>query len=171
MDDTITNCFMLSVNIWIKTSTFNCNKNLCWQICSISQYRVSFSMTYVYWLNSHDNNFYRPQRSCGQGYVFTRVCDSVNTGGCLPQCMLGYHPLPRSRPPRNRHPPPGADTGIRSMSGRYASYWNAFLLLWTFSRFCSNLQDYLVILSILNISKNLSYLRLIIAVQSQLHWP
>ena len=22
---------------------------------------------------------YRPQRSCGQGYVFTRVCDSVNT--------------------------------------------------------------------------------------------
>ena len=24
-------------------------------------------------------NFYRPQRSCGQGYVFTRVCDSVNT--------------------------------------------------------------------------------------------
>ena len=25
-------------------------------------------------------NFYRPQRSCGQGYVFTRVCDSVNGG-------------------------------------------------------------------------------------------
>ena len=24
---------------------------------------------------------YRPQRSCGQGYVFTRVCDSVNGGG------------------------------------------------------------------------------------------
>ena len=23
--------------------------------------------------------YYRPQRSCGQGYVFTRVCDSVNT--------------------------------------------------------------------------------------------
>ena len=60
-------------------------------------------------------HIYRPQRSCGQGYVFTRVCDSVHGGGGLPQCMLGYHP-PGSRPP-----------GIRSMSGRYASYWNAFL--------------------------------------------
>ena len=27
-----------------------------------------------------------------------------------------------------RIPPPEADSGIRSMSGRYASYWNAFLL-------------------------------------------
>ena len=25
--------------------------------------------------------FYWPQRSCGQGYVFTHVCDSVNRGG------------------------------------------------------------------------------------------
>ena len=64
-------------------------------------------------------DIYRPQRSCGQGYVFTRVCDSVKRGG-LPQCMLGY-------PPGSRHPPPGADSGIRSMSGRYASYWKAFL--------------------------------------------
>ena len=47
---------------------------------------------------------------------------------------------PGSRPPQSRHPPgsrhplpreqtppPGADSGIRSTSGRYASYWNAFL--------------------------------------------
>ena len=33
---------------------------------------------------------------------------------------------PRSRPPRSTHPPK-ADSGIRSMSGWYASYWNAFL--------------------------------------------
>ena len=97
--------------------------------------------------------YYRPQRSCGQGYVFTRVCDSVNGGGGLPQCMLGYPPgadTPQSRPPLgldpppeqtppwSRHPPQAdtpreqtppreADSGIRSMSGRYASYWNAFL--------------------------------------------
>ena len=32
-------------------------------------------------------------------------------------------------PPRTRHPPHEADIGARSMSGRYASYWNAFLLL------------------------------------------
>ena len=32
-------------------------------------------------------------------------------------------------------PSPGPDTGIRSMFGRYASYWNAFLL--DSVRFCS----------------------------------
>ena len=34
----------------------------------------------------------------------------------------------RSRhPPGSRHPPREADSSIRSTSGRYASYWNAFL--------------------------------------------
>ena len=28
--------------------------------------------------------YYRPQRSCGQGYVFTRVCDSVHRAGYAP---------------------------------------------------------------------------------------
>ena len=130
-------------------------------------------------------NNYRPQRSCGQGNVFTGVCLSTRGGGCLPQCMLGYQTTPpgpgrppdqadtpqtRQTPPRTRqtpprapgrhppgpgrHPPgprhplgpgrpppdqadtprPGrppreADCSIRSTSGRYASYWNAFLLL------------------------------------------
>ena len=93
-------------------------------------------------------NNYRPQRSCGQGNIFTPVCHSVHGGGCLPQCMLGYH-NPRSRhppeqtppeqtPPRKQTSPEGVDTpwkadsGIRSMSGRYASYWNAFLFLYEF---------------------------------------
>ena len=45
-------------------------------------------------------HFYRPQRSCGQGNVFTGVC--LSTGwGCLPQCMLGCHT------PLDGHPPPG----------------------------------------------------------------
>ena len=35
-------------------------------------------------------------------------------------------PPPQSRPP-GADPPREADSGIRSMSGRYASYWNAFL--------------------------------------------
>ena len=51
--------------------------------------------------------YYRPQRSCGQGNIFTSVC--LSTGGVyLPQCMLGYPPRsrpPRADPPRNRHPP------------------------------------------------------------------
>ena len=124
-------------------------------------------------------HFYRPQRSCGQGYVFTRVCDSVNKGGVSEayppeqtppdqtppeqtppleqtppgtrppqeqtpppprdQTPPGPDPLPRSRPPREQtadtplppgsRPPRERDSGIRSMSGRYASYWNAFLLV------------------------------------------
>ena len=33
------------------------------------------------------SNYYRPQRSC-EGYVFTRVCDSVHRGGVLSQHAL-----------------------------------------------------------------------------------
>ena len=45
---------------------------------------------------------YRPQRSCGQGYVCTRVCDSVNTPGrrllsrtvrILLECILVYYTI------------------------------------------------------------------------------
>ena len=88
----------------------------------------------------------------GQGNVFTGVC--LSTGGgegvCLSACWDARPPqtrhTPQSRPPpeqtppRTRHtppeqtppwdqahPPPGADSSIRSTSGRYASYWNALL--------------------------------------------
>ena len=56
---------------------------------------------------------YRPQRSC-KGYVFTvftGVCLSTGGRGCLPQCMVGYHPPGAGTPPRadtlsrSRHPP------------------------------------------------------------------
>ena len=69
-------------------------------------------------------SFLPPATKSGQGYVFTRVCDSVHSRGCL-----GRHP------PRSRHPP-GADTPplrsacreIRATGGLYASYWNAIFL-------------------------------------------
>ena len=62
--------------------------------------------------------FYRPQRSCGQGNVFTGVCLSQGGGGCLPQCMLGCHtprpgrhPLgPGRHPRRDQADPPGPGT-------------------------------------------------------------
>ena len=100
---------------------------------------------------SFSSHYYRPQRSWAK-VIFSQACvkNSVHGGGgCLPQCMLGYPP-PRTRqtppgadtpplppdqadPPRPDRPPtpsPGeADSSIRSMSGRYASFWNAFLLL------------------------------------------
>ena len=80
----------------------------------------------------------------GQGNVFTGVCDSVHRGGSA--SVHAGIPLPPSRnppradppgpgrPPRSRQTPPHstppeADCSIRSTSGRYASYWNAFLLL------------------------------------------
>ena len=110
---------------------------------------------------------YPPQQRCGKGYVFTRVCDSVQEGSAsvhagipppLPRRSLCQGdppaqetprqgdplprrtptkktPLPRRTPPLPRRPPPPtketpreADSGIRSINGRYASYWNAFLL-------------------------------------------
>ena len=88
-----------------------------------------------YWNTFLFNDYYWPQRSCGQGNIFTPVCHSVHGGGVgLPECMLGYHPpgLDTTTPPGPDTPPreetpPRADSSIRSASGRYASFWNAFL--------------------------------------------
>ena len=58
-----------------------------------------------------DTYFYRPQRSWAK-VMFLQVCVILFTGGgCLPQCMLGYHPPPpwEQMPPGSRHPP-RADT-------------------------------------------------------------
>ena len=53
---------------------------------------------------------YRPQRSCGQGYVFTRVCDSVHRGGGgsgqNPPCQGEPPPGPVRHPPETRQTPP-----------------------------------------------------------------
>ena len=71
---------------------------------------------------------------CGQGYVFTRVCDSVHRGGiCLSACWDTTTPLwEGGTPQEGSTPPKEAPPGIRSMSGPYASYWNAFLFSFSF---------------------------------------
>ena len=51
--------------------------------------------------------YYRPQGSCGQGNIFTPVCHSVHRGGCLPQCMVGYHHRPLGADPPDQGDPPG----------------------------------------------------------------
>ena len=87
-----------------------------------------------------------------QGNVFTPVCHSVHRGEGVSATFLGRHY--RGRHPLDRHPPgqtppcpvhAGIHTplaqcmlrytplctmhaGIPSTSGRYASYWNAYLL-------------------------------------------
>ena len=62
------------------------------------------------------NYYYRPQRSCGQGYVFTRVCDSVHGGGGVsgeppwtrenPPPRHQGDPLDQGEPPRDQADPP-----------------------------------------------------------------
>ena len=64
--------------------------------------------------------YYRPQTKLRKGNVFTSVCLGFcpqGGGGCLPPCT-GWGVWPT---PLGRHPPDG------TCSGRYASYWNAFL--------------------------------------------
>ena len=86
---------------------------------------------------------YRPQTKLREGYVFTGVCHSVNRG----EYLGSYPPWDQVPPgtrytPRDQVHPPGPGTSpdqvhpllqrracwqIRSMRGRYASYWNAIL--------------------------------------------
>ena len=66
-------------------------------------------------------HLYRPQRSCGK-VMFLHVSVILSTGGD------GRQTPPGKTPPRQTHTPwadPPAKDG--HCSGRYASYWNAFL--------------------------------------------
>ena len=103
------------------------------------------------------SNFYRRKRSLGQGNIFIGVSRILFTGGGLRQCMLGCHPSgsrhpphreqtplpPAAHPPGSAHPreqtPPRSTAfcEIRSTRGRYASYWNAFLLIYLIRFFCN----------------------------------
>ena len=47
----------------------------------------------------------------------------------LEQTPAGADPPGADTPPREQTPPREADCSIRSTSGRYASYWNAFLYI------------------------------------------
>ena len=76
--------------------------------------------TWTNGLYSFMSNLYRPQRSWAK-VMFLQVCVILFTGGgCLPQCMLGYHPPPEQTPPSwsrprpgSRHPPGSRPPGSR----------------------------------------------------------
>ena len=114
--------------------------NLQWQLLPIPILDVELRSLLVI---SRGLTCYRPQRSCGQGNIITPVCHSVHRGvsasvhAGIPHPSRAdtppeQTPLPRAHTPGSRPPradtPREADSGIWSMSGRYASYWNAFLL-------------------------------------------
>ena len=115
-----------------------------------------------------------PANEVCEGYVFTPVCQSFCSqeegGVCLSACW-DIHPLEQiplmSRHPQSRHPlgshplgayTPWADTPmqtrplhsayweIRATSGRYASYWNAYLLC-SYPSKESHISGYLLIKS------------------------
>ena len=110
------------------------------------------------WYGSYSNAFLLlAATKLGQGNIFTSVCQEFcpQGGRVSASVHAGIPPWDQAHPPRadtppgTRHPPradnppsrdqppppktrtspPGADCSIRSTSGRYASYWNAFLLL------------------------------------------
>ena len=72
--------------------------------------------------------FYRPQRSWAKVMFLQASLILLKTGGSASVHAGIPHP------PGRRHPPPHpplkeTPPGIRSMSGRYASYWNAFFYI------------------------------------------
>ena len=101
--------------------------------------------------------FLPPANIVCEGYVFTPVCDSVNGGACVVAqggmrgCSGGAYVVAlggcvwllkggmRGCSGGVCMVAPGGmrgirrDTEIRSMSGRYASYWNAFLSVFVFA--------------------------------------
>ena len=114
-------------------------------------------------MDTNSTPFLPPAKEVCEGYVFTGVCLST-VGGCLPHCMLGST-LPRSRhparsthpsqehtPPRSIHPPCSACWQIRATSGRYASYWNAYLLMYRikYAMPLGRIKTFFVFLTIIN---------------------
>ena len=69
------------------------------------------------------------KRSLGKGNVFTLFCQSFCSRGkgCIPACNWGVY-TPWEDTPWADTPPPGQTLSRDgNCSGRYASYWNAFL--------------------------------------------
>ena len=86
-----------------------------------------------------------PANEVCEGYVFTRVCLSTGGGSTWAGTPLLGRYTPGQVPPRagtpsgqvhplGRYTPTTVHAGIRSISGRYASHWNAFLFV---GFFCS----------------------------------
>ena len=67
---------------------------------------------------SEELKFFTPATKLGQGYVFTRVCDSFDGGGLPRDQRQAPPPDQRQTPPGLRHPP-GADPPNAVHAGRY----------------------------------------------------
>ena len=72
-------------------------------------------------------DFLPPANEVWEGYVFTHVCLSTGGGVVRSSGVCVHGRGMRGRRDVAHMPPPGRYQEIWSMSGRYASYWNAFL--------------------------------------------
>ena len=111
-----------SCHLWLSGSD---KTTACQQFCiDISQCKIDFSIC----LRERPVTvpiLLPPTTKLGQGYVFTRVCHSVHGG------VASVH---ADTPPPEQTPPTGSSAcwEIWATSGRYASYWNAYLLKFVF---------------------------------------
>ena len=100
------------------------------EVCLCTLHLFPFDMSHAH--NHYPLNNYRPQTKLRKGYVFTPVCHSVHRGGGI--CPSGFwNTPPWADTPLAKHPPGGDPAADGYCCGRYASYWNAFLLVNTFS--------------------------------------
>ena len=87
---------------------------------------------------------YRPHSEAGEGYVFTGVCHSVNSGEGT-EWQLGGGVTSNASWDRSNghtpnvtpHPHPMSPTPRRQRTRDHASYWNAYLLFIDMDLFCT----------------------------------
>ena len=99
----------------------------------------SVSIYYLYHTELCVISYLPPAMKLGQGYVFTRVCDSVHRGDLQwPPLHAGIHPHQRQAPPphwtRGRHPSPSAVHAGRygqQTGGTHPTGMQSCLILWT----------------------------------------
>ena len=87
-----------------------------------NSYNIAENMTSTLQRKYSDFDFYHAQQ-LRKGSVFTNVCQELCLWGTLPP---GRHP--RGRHLLGRHPQADIPPYDGHCNGRYASYWNAFLL-------------------------------------------
>ena len=123
-------CQGRELNYWPRISSWSVGRFQLWLSTFVTLNNLTCSETS--WASHCDTAhaiFYRLQRSWAK-VIFSQACvkNSVHRGGVSASVHAGIHPPGADTPPREQTPPWEADCSIRSTIGRYASYWNAFLL-------------------------------------------
>ena len=87
-------------------------------------------------------HFYCPQTKFAKVMFLHLSVILFTGGGSLPQCMLEKQTPPQGAgPPGAESPLHSACWEIRPTSGRYASYWNAYLFSFNFTEAISSVQE------------------------------